>query len=78
MHSRLAAQACEQWPVRAVRLDFECPEFVEMLQWHSYRDHDPGIVWMRERILGHARQMPALVGKPGVEPAGNQPAQSPR
>jgi DNA-binding transcriptional LysR family regulator len=60
MHARLAARACEQWPVRRARLGFEVPPFVEMLQWHSYRDLDPGIVWVRERLQEHAKALPAL------------------
>lgn len=58
VHSRLAQQACEFLPVRGVRLDFECPQFVEMLQWHSYRDSDPGIVWLRDKLLEHAAALP--------------------
>jgi len=58
MHARLAWQACQVWPVRAVRLDFELPPFVEMLQWHRYRDSDPGMAWMRSRLLHHAGAMP--------------------
>lgn len=62
MHARLAAQVCEQWPLRRARLDFEAPPFVEMLQWHSYRDLDPGIVWVRERLQERSRLLPALPG----------------
>jgi len=58
MHSRLAQEACELLPVRGVRLDFEYPPFVEMLQWHSYRDSDPGIVWLRDKLLEHAAALP--------------------
>lgn len=60
MHSRLGRRACELWPVRWVRLGFDVPPFVEMLQWHSYRDHDPGMVWLRERLLARANALPAL------------------
>jgi LysR family transcriptional regulator, nod-box dependent transcriptional activator len=60
MHTRLALQACEMWPVRIVRVDFEYPAFVEMLQWHHYRDHDPGLAWMREQLLRHAQALPPL------------------
>lgn len=54
LHMRQAMHAREQWPVRLARLGFDSPPFVEMLQWHSYRDHDPGLVWMRERLLERA------------------------
>lgn len=58
VHTRLAAKAVETLPVRLVALEFETPPFVEMLQWHTYRDSDPGFVWMRERIIEHARRLP--------------------
>jgi DNA-binding transcriptional LysR family regulator len=60
LHTRLAMQACERLPVRMVRLAFETPLFLETLQWHRYRDHDPGSQWLRERIVAFAQAMPAL------------------
>lgn len=60
LHLRQAMHACAQWPVRRVRLGFEFPPFVEMLQWHSYRDHDPGLVWMRQQLQQQASALPAL------------------
>lgn len=60
MHTRMALQACTQWPVRIARLEFQTPPFIEMLLWHSYRDHDPGLVWIRERLVHHAAHMPQL------------------
>ena len=29
-------------------------------EWHSYRDRDPGIVWVRERLQELAKALPAL------------------
>jgi DNA-binding transcriptional LysR family regulator len=60
MHTRMAMQACAELPVRMVRLEFETPRFVETLQWHRYRDHDPGSQWLREKILAFAQAMPPL------------------
>jgi LysR family transcriptional regulator, nod-box dependent transcriptional activator len=60
LHTRLAMQACEHLPVRMVRLGFDTPRFVETLQWHGYRDHDLGSLWLRERILQFAQALPAL------------------
>jgi DNA-binding transcriptional LysR family regulator len=57
LHTRHAVQACETLPVRMVRLDFETPTFVETLQWHRYRDHDPGSQWLREKILQFGQKM---------------------
>jgi DNA-binding transcriptional LysR family regulator len=60
LHTRLAAKACELMPVRMVRLDFEVPRFVNLIQWHRYRDMDPGSIWLREQIIACAREMPLL------------------
>lgn len=60
MHTRLAMQMAAVLPVRLVRLDFEVPRLVEVLQWHKYRDLDPGSVWLRELIFARAQELPAL------------------
>ena len=60
LHTRLALQMAETLPVRLVRLDFEVPLFSETLQWHRYRDLDPGSLWLRELIVQHALKLPPL------------------
>lgn len=60
MHTRMAMQMAAVLPVRLVRLDFEVPRLVEVLQWHKYRDLDPGSVWLRELINAKARELPVL------------------
>lgn len=60
LHTRMALQMAAVLPVRLVRLDFDAPQLVEMLQWHKYRDLDPGSVWLRELILQHAQRMTPL------------------
>jgi len=57
LHTRMALQSARQWPVKLVPLAFEAPRLVETLQWHRYRDLDPGSQWLREKILAHARRM---------------------
>ena len=59
LHSRQAMLACQGKSLRRVQLAFDCPPFVEMLQWHKYRDHDPGSLWLRERIIERAQALPA-------------------
>ncbi|WP_028311752.1 LysR family transcriptional regulator [Derxia gummosa] len=59
LHARMAAQVEARWPVRGVALDFEVPRLVELLQWHRYRDGDPGMAWLRERIVSRALVLPA-------------------
>lgn len=60
LHSRMAQRMADVLPVRLVRLDFEVPRLVEVLQWHKYRDLDPGSVWLRELIIAQAQRLPAL------------------
>ncbi len=62
LHTRMARQVAQQYPVRVVRLEFPAPPLVETLQWHRYRDLDPASQWLREKIIGHARAMPGLDG----------------
>jgi DNA-binding transcriptional LysR family regulator len=57
LHTRMALQAARQWPVRLVQLDFEAPRLVETLQWHRYRDLDPGSQWLREKIIARAQSL---------------------
>lgn len=57
LHTRMALQACHHWPIRMVRLDFDAPRLVETLQWHRYRDLDPGSQWLRDKIIGHAKAL---------------------
>lgn len=58
LHTRMALQAAQQWPIRLVALDFEAPRLVETLQWHRYRDLDPGSQWLREKIIAHGQALP--------------------
>lgn len=64
LHTRQALQACDRLPVRIARLDFDHPGFTQMLTWHTYRDHDPGLQWLRERITERARALPAAQHAP--------------
>ena len=36
------------------------PRLVEVLQWHKYRDLDPGSMWLRDIIIDGARKLPSL------------------
>lgn len=61
MHRRMARQVVERWPgLKLVALDFEPPRLVELLQWHHYRDPDPGNRWLREKIMAAAQALPPL------------------
>lgn len=60
LHTRMALQVAKQLPIRLVRLDFEAPRLVETLQWHRYRDLDPGSQWLREKLIAHAQALPRI------------------
>lgn len=60
LHTRMARQVERLYPVRLVALDFEAPRMVETLQWHRYRDMDPGSQWLRKHILDAAHHMPPV------------------
>jgi len=60
MHTRMAEKYLQQLPIRLIKPDFETPHLIELLQWHKYRDMDPGSVWMRQCIVDTARELPPL------------------
>jgi LysR family nod box-dependent transcriptional activator len=60
MHTRLAKQLADDLPIRLVKPEFEIPRLIEVLQWHKYRDLDPGSMWLRDVILAGARSLPPL------------------
>lgn len=62
LHSRMAHQVVQRHPgLRLVGLAFESPRLTELLQWHRYREDDPGNQWLREQIRQAAA---ALAGPP--------------
>ncbi|MDB6012610.1 MAG: LysR family transcriptional regulator [Gammaproteobacteria bacterium] len=60
MHTRLARQCVGILPIRLVKPTFDIPRLVELLQWHKYRDLDPGSMWFRDMIIEGARALPSL------------------
>ena len=47
VHGFLADDAMASVPIVQFPLPFAVPPFRQMMQWHSYRDQDPGIGWLR-------------------------------
>jgi LysR family transcriptional regulator, nod-box dependent transcriptional activator len=60
MHTRLARKLAASLPIRLVKPEFEIPRLIEVLQWHKYRDLDPGSVWLRDVIIEGAQSLPPL------------------
>jgi DNA-binding transcriptional LysR family regulator len=62
VQTRLASQFEQSMPVRLFPLPMEAPRLVEVLQWHRYRDDDPGCAWLRLQILEAAQALPVIPG----------------
>jgi DNA-binding transcriptional LysR family regulator len=50
IHRRLAQYYAKQLPLKILKPPVEIPPVVESMQWHSIRDGDPGLLWLR-RLL---------------------------
>ncbi len=56
--TRLTRLITQRFPVRVLPCPVEIPHFVELLQWHKYKDRDPAIAWLRSLILEVAQELP--------------------
>jgi len=54
MHRRLALAYREALPLKIVSCPVVMPRLVEMIQWHKYRDADPGRMWLTEVLKAAA------------------------
>jgi DNA-binding transcriptional LysR family regulator len=50
IHKRLAQMYAKQLPLKILKPPVEIPPVVESVQWHTIRDGDPGLLWLR-RLL---------------------------
>jgi LysR family nod box-dependent transcriptional activator len=59
VYSRLAEKWVNYLPLKTVPLPegLEIPPVPWALQWHQYRDHDPGIQWMKDFLVSVARKL---------------------
>ncbi len=57
IYERLAKTWCEYLPLKMHPVPVSLPPVEWSLQWHEYRDLDPGIVWMREQITNVASEI---------------------
>jgi hypothetical protein len=64
----MASQIAGSLRVRLVKPAFEIPRLIEVLQWHKYRDLDPGSMWLRDMILAGARALPPLAALEKTDP----------
>jgi LysR family nod box-dependent transcriptional activator len=54
MHRRLAITAAKSLPIKLLKAPFEMPKLVEVIQWHRYRDADPGRKWLHGLLKSSA------------------------
>ena len=57
MHRLLAEHSGPGEGIVQFPLPFEMPRFRQMMQWHSYRDQDPGIGWLRNVFITAGSQL---------------------
>jgi DNA-binding transcriptional LysR family regulator len=57
MHERLARVVAEHLPLKIQELPIEIPPMREMIQFHSARAHDSGIIWLRSMLHDMAGKM---------------------
>ncbi len=60
VQSRLAMQFEQAMAVRLHAPPMETPRLTEVLQWHRYRDDDPGARWVRDQIVAAAARLPVV------------------
>ena len=58
MHRRLARAYRDGFPLRIVPSTMVMPRLVEMIQWHKYRDRDPGLIFLRDVLKSAAAASP--------------------
>jgi LysR family transcriptional regulator, nod-box dependent transcriptional activator len=56
MHGQLARLFERQLPLRILPSPFAMPRLVEVIQWHKYRDKDPGRIWLHQLLRSAAPQ----------------------
>jgi LysR family transcriptional regulator, nod-box dependent transcriptional activator len=54
MHERLAHHFMALLPLKVIEPPFELPLMREMIQYHTARTADPGVRWMRDRLIAVA------------------------
>ena len=51
---RLAEFYASQMPLKIVKLPKQLPKLQEVMQWHAFRNSDPGLVWLRKTLKSFA------------------------
>lgn len=57
VHGKLAVQVQKNLPIEIFPLPVAQEPFRQALQWHSYRDQDTGLIWLRSVFEAAAREI---------------------
>ena len=60
IQTRLALQFAQSMPIRVEEPPMKTPRLTEILQWHRYRDDDPGSNWVKDQMVQVARSLPPV------------------
>ena len=52
---RLAEFYARQMPLKIVKLPKPLPRLEEVMQWHAFRNADPGLLWLKQTLKGFAQ-----------------------
>lgn len=59
IHRRLAHQAVKELPVVIREIPFPMPTMEQVMQWHTHRTTDPGMIWLRDLLKRAATKLEA-------------------
>jgi DNA-binding transcriptional LysR family regulator len=57
VQTQLAHAMAPRWPIRVLRCPIALPPIVEMIQWHTYQERDPAILWFIELLKAVAGEL---------------------
>jgi LysR family nod box-dependent transcriptional activator len=57
MHERQARLVEPALPILRMAVPFPLPPIHQAMQWHKYRDLDPGLIWLRALMMDAARRI---------------------
>ena len=60
MHERLARYFAKSYDLKILECPTPMPGITNVLQWPHGIEHDPGLMWLRDRILAAAARLPAV------------------
>jgi DNA-binding transcriptional LysR family regulator len=53
---RLAEFYSRQMPLKIIRMPKPLPRLEEVMQWHAFRNADPGLLWLRRTLKRFAKR----------------------